>query len=184
MSQRRPFRTLSSRIAWSCPWYRVREDKILLPNGSEGVYNVVEHPGAVWVVPVTAAGQVVLLRHFRYTVDEWCWEVPAGSLRAGQSPEDAAREELAQEVGGLAADWRYIGPFYSSNGISDEQGHIFLALDVTLTAPAHEPAEVIEIHHRPLAEALRMAQANEISDGPSALALLLSVPYLQQGGWL
>jgi ADP-ribose pyrophosphatase len=184
VSQSRPFRTVRSRIAWSCPWYRVREDVIVLPDGSEGVYNVVEHPGAVWIVPVTAAGEVVLLNHYRHTVDDWCWEVPAGGLKAGQQPSDAAREELAQEIGGRAQHWHYIGPFYGSNGISNEQGHIYLALGVVLGAPAHEPAEVIEIHRKPLAEALRMAQANEMSDGPSALALLLSVPYLRDEGWL
>jgi ADP-ribose pyrophosphatase len=180
----RPFRTLSSRIAWACPWYRVREDMIELPDGSQGIYNVVEHPGAVWILPLTAAGEVVMLRHYRYTVDDWCWEVPAGGLKPGQQPQEAARDELAQEIGGEAATWRYIGPFYGSNGISNEQGHIFLALGVQLGRPHHEPAEVIEIHRKPLREALRMAQANEISDGPSALALFLCVPALQEAGWL
>ncbi len=182
MSHERPFRTLSSRVAWACPWYQVRQDVIRLPDGSEGVYNVVEHPGAVWVVPVTAEGEVVLLYAYRYTVDDWCWEVPAGSLKAGQLPEEAARAELAEEIGGEAAEWRYIGPFYGSNGISNELGHIYLARGVTLGQPQHEAAEVIEIHRVPVAEALRMAQANEISDGPSALALLLCAPYLQGDG--
>lgn len=184
MTRERPFQTLRSRIAWSCPWYRVREDVILLPDGSEGVYNVVEHPGAVWIVPVTTEGEIVLLHHYRHTVDDWCWEVPAGGLKQGQSPREAARDELHQEIGGQATAWHYVGPFYGSNGISDEQGHIYLATGVTLGPPDHEPAEVIEIHRRPVAEALRMAQANEISDGPSALALLLCAPRLHDEGWL
>lgn len=182
MSHDRPFQTLSSRVAWACPWYQVRQDVIRLPDGSEGVYNVVEHPGAVWIVPVTAEGEVVLLYHYRYTVDDWCWEVPAGGLKDGQLPDEAARAELSEEIGGQAAEWRYIGPFYGSNGISNELGHIYLALGVTLAQPHHEPAEVIEIHRVPVAEALRMAQANQMSDGPSALALLLCAPYLQGDG--
>lgn len=169
----KPFKTTSSRIVWSCPWYSVRQDEIITPDGKRGVYNVVQHPGAVWVVPVTPAGEIVLLRHYRYTVDDWCFEVPAGGLKDGQSPEDAARAELREEIGGEAENWYPIGPFYTSNGISNEQGHIFLATGVTLGAPAHEPAEVLEIHPTPLAEALRMARHNEISDGPSALAILL-----------
>ncbi len=64
----RPFTTLSSTIAWACRWYHVRQDRILLPNGREGEYNVVEKEPAVWVIPVTTAGTIVLLKQYRYTV--------------------------------------------------------------------------------------------------------------------
>lgn len=174
-----PFTTLSSRIAWSCPWYSVRQDEILLPNGQKGQYNVVQHDGAVWIVPLTTSGQIVLLNHYRYTVQDWCFELPAGGLRQGESPLAVARKELREETGGVAQTWNYVGQFYTSNGISNEVAHIYLAIGVTLHETAHEPAEVMEIHPVPLAEALRMARANEISDGPSALALLLSESRLQ-----
>lgn len=169
-----PFTTLSSRTAWSCPWYSVRQDKILLPNGQEGQYNVVQHAGAVWIVPLTTSGQIVLLNHYRYTVQEWCLEVPAGGLREGETPEEVARKELREEIGGEAQSWSYVGQFYTSNGISNEVAHVFLATGVTLHETDHEPAEVMDLFPVPLGEALRMAHANEISDGPSALALLLS----------
>lgn len=169
-----PFTTLSSRIAWSCPWYSVRQDRILLPDGQEGQYNVVQHAGAVWIVPLTMSREIVLLNHYRYTVQDWCFELPAGGLRQGESPQAVARKELREEIGGEAQAWSYVGQFYTSNGISNEVAHIFLATGVTLHQTAHEPAEVMEIYPVPLDEALRMARANEISDGPSALALLLS----------
>lgn len=178
-----PFTTLSSRIAWSCPWYSVRQDKILLPNGQEGQYNVVQHDGAVWIVPLTTSGQIVLLNHYRYTVQDWCLELPAGGLREGETPKQVARKELREEIGGEAQSWSYVGQFYTSNGISNEVAHIFLATGVTLHETAHEPAEVMEVCPVPLGEALRMAHANEISDGPSALALLLSEPRLLSELW-
>lgn len=174
-----PFKTLTSRIAWSCSWYSVRQDQILLPNGQEGQFNVVQHDGAVWIVPVTTNGELVLLHHYRYTVRDWCWEVPAGGMGDGQPPEVVARRELREETGGEAADWRYVGQFYTSNGISNEVGHVFLATGVTFHETAHEPAEVLEMYPTPVPEALRMAHANEISDGPSALAILLSEPFLK-----
>lgn len=65
---KKPFQTLSSRTAWSCPWYRVRQDEIRLPDGQTAVYNVVEKPEAVWIIPVTADGEIVLIRTYRYTV--------------------------------------------------------------------------------------------------------------------
>ncbi len=169
----RPFKTVSSRIVWSCPWYRVRQDEIVTPDGQPGVYNVIEKVDAVWIVPVTADGRIAMVHQFRYTIDEWCWEVPAGSVKDGQTVEAAAREELREEVGGDAGALEYIGQFYLANGICNEVGHIFLATDVRLGQPHHEAAEVIEISLKSIPESLAMAQSGQISDGPSALALLL-----------
>lgn len=168
-----PFKTLSQKIVWSCPWYSVRRDEILLPDGRPGVYNVVQKEAAVWILPVTAENQVVLIRHYRYTVDDWCWEIPAGGLKPGQSPAAAARAELAEEVGGLARQLDYLGQSYMANGICNEAGHFFLATGVTLGQTAHEAAEVIEVHLKTIPEALQMARTNVINDAPSALVVLL-----------
>ena len=172
-SDLRPFQTVSSRIAWSCPWYRVRQDDIITPDGRPGVYNVVEKDDAVWIVPVTPEGEVLMVYQYRYTIDEWCWEVPAGSVKPGQSAEEAARAELREEVGGLGGQLDYIGRFFLANGICNEVGHIFLATGVATGETHHEAAEVMHVHRVPVAKALAMARAGEITDGPSALALLL-----------
>lgn len=169
----RPFKTLSRRIAWSCPWYQVRQDEIVRPDGSTGIYNVIEKADAVWIVPITRDGQLVLIHQYRYTVDEWCWEVPAGSLKSGQSIEDAAQEELREEVGGEVGLLHYVGRFFMANGICSEVGHIFLATGVTLGETHHESAEVISVHMVSPAEAVDMARTGKISDGPTALAILL-----------
>lgn len=178
MTRPRPFRTLSSRVAWSCPWYQVRRDEIITPDGQPGVYHVIEKPDAVWIVPLTADGRVVLVDQYRYTIDEWCWEVPAGSVKPGQSTEEAAREELREEVGGDSDAFTYVGRFYLANGICNEVGHIFLATGVTLATPHHEAAEVMDVHLFSVAEALQMAHSGQISDGPSVMALLLCADQL------
>ena len=170
---KRPFVTLASRIAWSCPWYQIRQDDLRLPDGSAGVYNVVEKTPAAWIVPVTTDGQLVLIRNYRYTVDDWCLEIPAGSLLPDQTKEEAAARELREEIGGVAAAWEYVGQFYTANGICNEISHIFLATGVALHQPAHEPAEVMEVLQVPIDRALALARTNQISDGPSALAILL-----------
>jgi len=168
-----PFHTVSSHIVWSSNWYSVRQDEIILPDGQPGVYNVVQHPGAVWIVPVTSSGQIVLLYHYRYAVDDWCWEIPAGGLKSGLSLKETAVEELMEEIGGTAQSIDYFGHFYTANGICNEVAHIYIARGVTLGQTNHEPAEVMEVHTKPISEVLRMAHDNEMSDGPSALALLL-----------
>ena len=173
------FKTLSQKIVWACPWYSVRQDEILLPDGRPGVYNIVKKEAAVWILPVTTENQVVLIRHYRYTVDDWCWEIPAGGVKAGQKPEEAARAELAEEVGGQARQLEYLGHSYMANGICDEVGHFFLATGVTLGEPDHEAAEVIEVHLKSIPEVLKMARANEINDAPSELVILLCIDRLQ-----
>lgn len=176
----KPYKTKSSRIVWSCPWYRVRQDEIITPDGRPGVYNTVESTDAVWIVPVTPDGMVAMIYNYRYTVDDWCWEVPAGSVKPGQTLEEAARAELLEEVGGTAVSLQKIGQFYTANGICNEVGHYFLATGVTLGNPHHESTEVMDIHLIPIAEALRMAHAGEISDGTSTLALLYAEPALRR----
>jgi len=83
-----------------------------------------------------------------------------------------ARRELHEEAGGEAAEIRYVGQFYTSNGISNEIAYVYLATDVELGATFREPTELMEMRLVPVEEALRMAREGEITDGPSALALL------------
>jgi len=114
------------------------------------------------------------VHYHRYAVDDWCYEIPAGGIKKGQSLEDAARTELLEEIGGTVATLDYVASFYTMNGIGNEEAHIFFAAGVKLnSSPQHESTEVMDIRPIPIKEVLRMAQANEISDGPSALALLL-----------
>ncbi|MBN1963242.1 MAG: NUDIX hydrolase [Anaerolineae bacterium] len=182
-----PFTVLESRIAWQCPWYAVRQDRLRLPGGGEGVYNVVEKGDAVWIVPVTAAGEIVLVRHYRHTIGAWCWEVPAGGIEPGQDARQAARAELRQEIGGVAENWRLLLRLSTGNGFCNEYGNLFLATGVQLGATAHEAAEVMTVHRVPAAEAIRMARRGEVDDALSALALLLAEPLLAEqllgGDW-
>lgn len=172
------YETLSRKHLWQSKWYNLRQDAIRTPDGTEGTYTIVEHPGAVWVVPVTDAGQVIMEYQYRYTVNDWCWEVPAGGLLPDHTPEQMARRELEEEIGGRAEKLRYVGWFYTMNGIGTEVAHVFLATGVQLGPTQREPTEIMETRPVPVTEALRMARHGEITDGPSALALLLCEPHL------
>lgn len=167
-----PFRVTASRIAWRCPSYEIREDDLVLPDGSPGRYDVLVKGDGVWIVPVTPDGRIVLLRAWRHTVGDWCWEVPAGTRKPGASPEDTAREELREEAGGTAASLERVGGFYTAVGVLAERGHVFLARGVTLAAPVREAAEVHDVHVVEAALALRWARDGTMTDSNSALALL------------
>jgi ADP-ribose pyrophosphatase len=164
--------TLNRRYLWQSPWYNLRQDQVRTQDGHTFTYTVIDHPGAVWVVPVTAGGQVVLIRSYRYPVADWCYEVPAGGLLPDLTPEEVAHRELLEEVGGTAAALHPVGQFYTSNGISNEVAYVYLARDVELGESQPEPTELVEMHLVPVEQALRMAREGAITDGPSALALL------------
>ncbi len=160
--------------------FRVREDRVRWPDGQVRPYTYIQTCGAVWVVPVTADRQIVLIRQFRYVLDDWSWEVPAGGFHDFSGSAIAlARRELEEEVGGSSDDWLYVGFFRSGVSLFDEVCHIVLARDVRLDGePCREPGELIEVHPVPIPRALRMARSGEIVDGHSALALLRCEPFL------
>jgi ADP-ribose pyrophosphatase len=173
------YETLSSRTLWHSQWYGLRQDTLRDGEGREFTYTVVEHPGSVVILPVTPEGEVVLIRQYRYPVDDFCYEIPAGGLGSDSTPEAAALRELQEEVGGQATHLRYVGWYYPSNGISSEKAHLFLATDVKLGETHREPTESMEIRLVSMAEALRMVRSGEISDGRCALALLWCEPLLR-----
>ena len=171
--------TLNSRLIWESHWYDLRQDRLRTQDGHEFTYTLVDHPGAVWVVPLTSQGQVVLIWQYRYTVDDWCYEVPAGGLSPGMPPEEVARRELSEEIGGSATELCYVGRFYTSNGNSNEKAYVYLATGVELGEAHREPTELMEMRLVPVEQALRMAREGEVTDGPSALALLWCERLLQ-----
>ena len=156
-------------------WHNLRQDRIRLPSGEEITYTYQEHPGFVAVVPVTPDGQVVLIRSYRYTVDDWCLELPAGGTgdKMGASLLDIARQELVEETGGIPQVLEQVGWFYTMNGTSSARCTVFLARGVVLSEPTQlEPTEKSDVVLIPVAQALQMARDGRITDGDSALALL------------
>lgn len=168
-------------------WLKLRQDRVLLDGSGDITFTYIDSPGAVGVVPVTPDGQIVLIRQYRYTVDEVCIEVPAGGLHdtGDASMEDVARTELRDEVGASCRDLEYIGFFYTAVGNSSQAYHVFLALDVEFTEEQKlEPTEHIEVHPTPAAEAIRLARTGEMKDGTSALSILLCEERLKALGYV
>lgn len=171
---------LDTRYPFITPWFRIRQDQVRLPDGHEIEYAYMETRGALWVVPVTREGQVVLIRQYRYPSDDWCWELPAGGLHDHDgSLEELARRELIQEIGATCDELMYVDWFYGPTSSVHEVCHIMLARGTCLNgSPEHEETEFIEIHPMPVDEALSLARRGEMKDGHSALVLLLCEPYL------
>ena len=172
-----PWETLSSEKIYENPWYGLRQDLVRTHTGKQITYTYMEHPGAVAVVPVTPDGKIVLIKSYRYTVKDWCWEIPMGG-RDHADLEVVARKELQEEIGGICRKIEYINYFYANNGVSDIRCDVFLAREVEIGANEPEEAELIEIEVLIKDEVYRMAYAGEITDGMSALSLFLCEKHL------
>lgn len=167
--------------------FNLRADEVELPDGKEVRFAYLERTDAVIIVPVTRAGELVLINQYRYTVDEWCLEVPAGGThdKPNESLENVARAELREEVGGVCESLVYVDYLFSASSLTDEKCHVFLAEGVNLSAPAKkEASETIEVKVLPAAEALALVHAGKMKDGQCALAILLCEPLLREKGYL
>jgi len=159
----------------------VRRDHVDIAGQHTIDYAYLESDGAVWVVPVTPDGQIVLIKQYRYSVDEWVWEVPAGGMFDHDGdPESLAHRELMEEIGGQAERMQYVGWFYGGVAITNSKCHVFIAHNTRLTQePEREVTEMLEAHLFPMEEVMRMARSGEMHDGRSALAVLRSEPFLR-----
>lgn len=168
--------TLASRVVYENAWIRVREDAVERPDGTPGVYGVVEvRNPAVFVVAVTAEDEILLVTLDRYTTGRSSVEVPAG----GSDGEDllvAAQRELREETGYAARDWRALGAVHSLDGVADAPGQVFLATGLEHVGGAETDAEgIAAVRAVPVPEVLAMVGRGEITDNESLGALLLGL---------
>ena len=138
--------TLSSRIAYENRWLRLREHVIRRPDGSDGLYGVVERDDFVVVAAVDGAGpgrSLTLVEQFRYPVSRRLWELPMGMWeeRPDATPAQIAAGELAEETGLVASAMRHAGTLFQGAGYSNQKGHVFLATGLGRTATAREASE-------------------------------------------
>lgn len=177
------WRLHATRYLYQSQWFDLRQDEISLPSGAPATFTYVEHPGFVTVVPLTAAGEIIMIRSYRYTVDDWAWELPAGGYgnKQGLSPAAVAREELLEETGcRVTGELIPVARYYNAIGNSNTVADIFLATGVVRDgAQTLDATEQIEVHPLPAHEALALARSGAVTDGASALALLLCAPLVE-----
>jgi len=135
------------------------------------IREVVRHPGSVSILPVED-GHLYLIKQYRYPLDGYIWEIPAGTLEEGESPEECARRELEEETGLRAGRLEKMFEAYLIPGYGTEKMHFFLATELSQGEMHPEPSEKIEVHKLPLDRVLKMVRDNEIVDAKTVAALL------------
>jgi ADP-ribose pyrophosphatase len=169
-----PWKTLSSRDVYSNKWIAVTEHDVINPAGGKGIYGKVHFKNkAIGIVPLDDHGNTWLVGQYRYTLNEYCWEIPEGGGPFEVSPLESAQRELLEETGITAKKWQQIMRIHTSNSVTDEEGFIFLAEDLTFGKSQLEDTEAdLILKKLPFAEALEMIMTGKITDALSIAALL------------
>jgi ADP-ribose pyrophosphatase len=172
-----PFRKLGETEVYRSSLIRVASACFEGPDGSQFERDIVHHPGAVVVVPLTAEETVLMVRQFRAAVGSDLLEVPAGKRDvAGEATEVTAARELAEEVGRQAARLELLARFYNSPGFSDELSWLYLARDLTAVPEDRQGAEEqhMTVEEVPLADVPALIRSGQIVDAKSIIGLSLT----------
>lgn len=155
-------------------------DRLRLPNGAEGTWECVRHPGGALGVPVTPEGKLVLVRQYRFAVAGRLLEFPAGTVEPNEDPAETIRREIEEETGYKANSWRNLGKFPLAPGYSDEYIYAFLAQDLEKLEkpPEQDEDEDIEVVLMSPKELERSILAGEPVDAKSIASFFLARPFL------
>jgi ADP-ribose pyrophosphatase len=159
-------------VLYVAPRFRVVRRVQQTADGVGHLREVVEHPGAVAIVPIVGTDQVCLIRNYRIAVDATLWEIPAGTLEPNEPPLDNARRELIEETGYRADKLERFGELLMSPGILNERMHLFVATGLSAGPTALEAGEEIESVVVAWDEALAMIDRGEIVDAKTVAGLL------------
>ncbi len=146
-------------------------DRIVEPSGMTVEREVIRHPGAAVMLPVTPDGNVVLVRQYRYAAGETLLEVPAGTIDEGESPDQTARRELVEEVGYFPHRLEKLAEFFPSPGIIEELMHLFLATELERRVGSLDEDEVLEPVELSFAQALALRTGVDVRDAKTIVAL-------------
>jgi ADP-ribose pyrophosphatase len=168
-------KTLSAETVYRGKILNLRRDTALLPNGNHAAREVVEHSGGVCVLPITADGDVVMVRQFRYPFMDTVLEIPAGKLEPGEDPHDCGLRELFEETGYKVEKLGFLGKLYPTPAYCTEVIHMYVASGLcedTNTGNRLDEDEFLEVVKLPFAQVIDMILRNEISDAKTQLAVL------------
>ena len=177
-----PPQLLKQRLFYEGRKFNFEVNRLRLPNRAEGDWECIRHPGGALAVPVTAKGELVMVRQYRFAVMGRLLEFPAGTIEVDEAPADTIRREIQEEIGYIAQTWLPIGNFPLAPGYSDEIIYAFLATDLEPieSPPAADVDEDIEVVLLTPVQLEKAILSGEAVDAKSIASFYLAKPYLEK----
>lgn len=167
-----PWQVTSTKEVYENKWIKVTEYGVIDPGGGNGIYGKVHFRNiAIGIIPLDEQFNTWLVGQYRFTINEYTWEIPEGGGPHDSTPLESARRELLEETGLVAKEWINIGKVHLSNSVSDEFGYLFLARNLEQHTPMPEETEQLIVKKLPFEEAWQMAEDGLITDSLTLIAL-------------
>lgn len=176
------WQTLRTEIVYDNPWIEVTHRDVINPSGGKGIYGKIHFKNvAIGIIPLDEMYNTWLVGQYRYTLGQYSWEIPEGGCPIDTSPLATAKRELLEETGIVASKWTPLLDIHTSNSVTDEFGHAFVAQGLTFQEAEPEETEDLQLIKLPLAAAFEKVMNNEITDSLSVAALMKCMWWKQQG---
>ena len=167
------WKQLSKNVVYDNPWITVSHEEVQRPNGSQGIYGMVHFKHrALGVVALDENNNVIMVKQSRYALDCWTLEIPEGGGLFNEAPLDTAKRELEEETGLCAKQWQPLLTLHTSNSVTDEIAHVYLATQLYKGKQSLDETEDIEVSRMPLSEALDLIDKGKITDAMTIAGLL------------
>lgn len=168
-----PWITKKTTNIYQNPWIKVEEHEVVNPAGKDGIYGTVHFKNkALAIIPIDEEGNTWLVGQYRYPLNLYSWELPMGGGPIGADVLESAKRELREETGLIAEKWTEIMKIHTSNSVTDEEGIVYLAENLTQGETEFEETEILLIRKLPFSEVLEMVMNGSITDGISIAGIL------------
>lgn len=156
----------------------MREDKVIRPDGKDGIYGVIEKQDGIGIVLLDDQNRVYLAGQWRYVTGKYSLSIIGGTREKGESPLVSAKRELLEETSFVAKRWKHLITFYPSIEVFNEKAYVFLARDLSEVKGQTDTIEDVRTKKVPFEKALDMIQKGEITDGFAIVGLLMAQKYI------
>ena len=177
-----PWKTLSTKQVYDNPWIEVSHREVINPGGGEGIYGMVHFKNiAIGILPLDEENNTWIVGQYRYTLEEYSWEIPEGGGIIGVDPLLSAQRELKEETGLVARSWTKILDMNTSNSVTDEVGISYVAKDLIQGEAEPEESEDLKIKKLHFDELYEMLMRGEIQDGLSMITIFKAKELMTRG---